>query len=607
MNPLKSVLLAVTIATASAATMTAQQREPYPGYDAYVNAALAAWKVPGVAIAIVRNDSLIFAKGYGVRELGKADAVNERTIFAIGSASKAFTAAAVALMVDDRKVKWDDPAATYLPGFQLFDPYASREITVRDLLSHRSGLARGDFLWYGTEFDRDEILKRVRLLQPSWSFRSQFGYQNLMYLAAGQVVAKAANASWDQVIQSRIFDPLGMTVSNTSTRPLASMANVATPHGEIDDTVRAIAWRNIDNIAPAGSINSNVVEMAQWVRLQLNGGKVGSRQLITSAQIEEMHKPHTIVPLEGAWKLFSPASNFLLYGLGWFLQDFRGKKVVQHGGNIDGMSALVAMIPEDRFGMVVLTNAGGSPLTYALMNRTFDLHLKAPSRDWSAEMLKAMDGFRALGRDAQKRVEAQRVSGTRPSLPLDRYAGTYMDSIYGEGKVVEQNGRLRLSRGPAFDADLEHWHFDTFRAHWRDRTLGKSFVSFRLGATGKVDDFQIDVGGAPATYRRRPETADTTAGVRIAAADQAKYLGRFESKAPPIVVTVERFGDQLRLTVPGQPAYTLVPVTTTRFRLTGPNVPAGFFLAYAMDGATVKSVTLEQPSPAPSLTLTPVR
>jgi CubicO group peptidase (beta-lactamase class C family) len=607
MQRLTALISLAAIQAAGVSTVRAQQREPYAGYDAYVNAALATWKVPGTAIAIVRNDSLIFAKGYGVRELGKPTRVDERTFFAIGSASKAFTAAAVAILVDERKVRWDAPATTYLPGFQLFDPYASREITVRDLLSHRSGLARGDLLWYGTELDRDEILQRVRFIQPSWSFRSQFGYQNLMYLAAGQVVARTANSTWDDVVRRRIFEPLGMTTSNTSIRPLPSMPNVATPHTEIEDTVRVVAWRNIDNIAPAGSINSNVVEMAQWVRLQLNKGQFGERQVITSAQIDEMHKPHTIVPLEGAWKILNPASNFLLYGLGWFLQDFRGKKVVQHGGNIDGMSALVAMMPEERFGIVVLTNMNSSALPYVLMNRTFDMHLKAPSRDWSGEMRKTFETLLAQGREAQKRLEAQRVSGTRPSLPLAQYAGTYVDTIYGEARVSERNGQLALSRGPAFEGALEHWHFDTFRVNWRDRALGKSFVTFRLGASGKVDDFQIDAGGAPATYRRRPDMADTTAAVRIASAELTKYIGSFESKAPPITVAVERLGDQLRLTVPGQPTYTLVPVTTTRFKLTGPEIPAGFFLVYAMDGGRVQNVTLEQPSPRPSLTLTPVR
>jgi CubicO group peptidase (beta-lactamase class C family) len=462
-------------------------------------------------------------------------------------------------------------------------------------------------LWYGSELDRDEILRRVRFLQPSWSFRSQFGYQNLMYLAAGQVVARVGNTTWDDFVTQRIFRPLGMTNSNTTVRALAGRPDVATPHAEIDDTVRVIPWRNIDNIAPAGSINSNVVDMAQWIRLQLGKGKYGGRQLISSAQVEEMHTPHTIIRQDAAFRMLFPGVNFFEYGLGWFLQDYRGKKVVQHGGNIDGMSALVTMIPEDNFGMVILTNMNGSALPSVLMYKTFDLHVKAPPKDWSADRRKAYEGQVRQGREAQKRLEAQRVSGTKPSLPLRDYAGVYADSMYGDARVSDEGSKLVLTRGPAFVADLEHWHFDTFRANWRARNLGRAFVSFRLGATGKAEELVMDLGGAPTAFKRRPEMADTTAGVTLAAADLRKYIGTFQSAAPPVSITVEEVGGRLRVTVPGQPQYTMVPVTPTRFKLVGPNVPAGFFLVYAMDGSAVKSVTLEQPAPRPPLTLTPAR
>ena len=272
-RPVAIVAFAIGLAGSASHAAAQQAREPYPGFDAYVRTALAAWKVPGVAIAIVRNDSLVYAKGYGVREIGKPTTVDERTIFAIGSSSKAFTAAAVAILVDSGKVRLDAPATAYLPGFQLRDSYASREITVRDLLSHRSGLARGELIWYGSDNDRDEILRRVRFLEPTWSFRSQFGYQNIMYLAAGQVVAKTANVSWDDFIRQRIFQPLGMTASSTTVTALRGVDNLAAPHADVNDTVRAIPYRNIDNIAPAGSINSNVIDMAQWLRLQIGGGK----------------------------------------------------------------------------------------------------------------------------------------------------------------------------------------------------------------------------------------------------------------------------------------------------------------------------------------------
>ena len=260
------------------------QQDLGPDFETYVNNAIKEWQVPGVAIAVIKDDKVVFAKGFGLRDINKTVPVDEHTLFAIGSSSKAFTTASLAMLVDENRLKWDDPATKYLPGFQVFDPYASRELTVTDLVTHRSGMARGDLLWYASPYDRDEILRRTRYLKPSWSFRSRFGYQNLMYLAAGQVVASVSKKSWDEFVRERIFTPLGMKTSSTSIKAFGS-DNVATPHQKLDDKVEAIAWRNIDNIAPAGSINSNVVEMAQWVRMQLGGGVyegVGAKRFIAA-------------------------------------------------------------------------------------------------------------------------------------------------------------------------------------------------------------------------------------------------------------------------------------------------------------------------------------
>jgi CubicO group peptidase (beta-lactamase class C family) len=303
-------------------------------------------------------------------------------------------------------------------------------------------------------------------------------------------------------------EPLPLGVLEVEREASVALDDLAAPHAAVEDSVRALpAWRNIDNAGPAGSINSHVVDMAQWVRLQLNKGKYNGRQLISSAQVEEMHTPHTIIRQDAIFRMMFPGVNFFEYGLGWFLQDYAGKKVVHHGGNIDGMSALVTMIPEDNFGMVILTNMNGSTLPSVLMYKTFDLHLKAPPKDWSADRRLAYEAQVRQAREAQKRLEAQRVSGTKPSLPLADYAGTYVDSMYGEARVRDEGGKLVLTRGPAFVGDLEHWHFDTFRARWVARSLGTSFVTFRLNAQGKVDELQMELGGAPTTFKRRPEPA----------------------------------------------------------------------------------------------------
>lgn len=574
-------------------------------FEAYVRDAMKTWKVPGLSIAVVRNDTVVLSRGYGVRTIGKPETVDERTLFAIGSASKAFTAAAVGMLVDDGKLRFDDPATKYLPALQLFDPYVTREITVRDLLTHRSGLERGDLVWYGTAYGRPEILQRVRHLKPSWSLRSTFGYQNIMYVAAGEVASQIAGKSWDDVIRDRIFTPLGMTASNTSTVPLAQLPNVAAPHAEVDDKVNAISYRNIDNVGAAGSINSHVVDMAKWVRLQLGNGKFEGKQLMSTATAAEMHTPQTIIRREGAWGLMHPESHFIGYGLGWFLADYKGRMLIHHGGNIDGMSALVAMLPEEKTGVVVLTNMNGTFLTYALMYRLFDAYLGAKPKDWSADLHKALDGFMAVGKAAEKKREEQRVKGTKPSLALARYAGTYSDSMYGDLSVKLEKDRLTASYGSALIGDLEHWHYNTFRADWREKHQGKAFVTFALGPDGKTTEVAVE---NLAEFKRAPEKADSVPRIAISEADMAKYAGKFESKVPPVTIEVQVMGGSLKAAMEGQPLYTLVPVSATRFQLTSASggMPGGYFLDYKLNGDKVASVILVQPDPQPSFTFAPV-
>jgi CubicO group peptidase (beta-lactamase class C family) len=506
MRRTSTLAIAVLTSVSFAAPGGAQQREPFPGFDAYVRSALATWKVPGASVAIVRNDSVIYAKGYGVREIGKPTPVDERTMFAIGSSSKAFTSAAVAMLVDSGKVNLDATATTYLPGFQMYDSYATREITVRDMLSHRSGLARGELIWYGSDNSRDEILRRVRFLPPTWSFRSTFGYQNIMYLAAGQIVAKVTNAPWDDFIKQRVFQPLGMTSSNTSVTALKGNDNIAAPHAEVNDTVRAIPYRQIDNIAPAGSINSNAVDMAQWVRLQAGDGKFGGKQLISKRMLDEMHSPQTVIRLDPNWNAMNPSAHMMSYGLGWFLSDYEGKYLVQHGGNIDGMTALVAMLPEEKFGIVILSNMNGSQLPTTIMLRALDGQLKRPAKDWSALVRARTDSLMARARAAQARGGAQRVPNTKPSLALSEYAGTYADSAYGTVSVTESNGTLNFAFGPTWRGPLEHWHYDTFHLKLDTPVLPAAPVTFHLNAAGKVEDMVVDLAGS-VTFKRVPDRA----------------------------------------------------------------------------------------------------
>jgi CubicO group peptidase (beta-lactamase class C family) len=577
------------------------QDAPLQGFHDYVNKAMRDWEIPGLAIAIVKDDKIVLAKGYGVRKLGDLAPVDERTLFAIGSSSKAFTTAALAMLVDEGKLAWDDPATKHLPGFQLYDPYVTRELTVRDLVCHRSGLERGDLLWYGSAYDRNEILRRVRHLKPSWSFRSKFGYQNIMYLAGGQIVASVAGRSWDDFIRQRIFGPLGMSASNTSVTALSASNNVSTPHAKIEAKVQPIPWRNIDNVAPAGSINSNVVDMAQWVRLHLGEGLYQGKRILSSGAIKEMHKPHTIIDPEPQWMLYMRDAHFMTYGLGWFLHDYRGRKVVQHGGAIDGMSALVAMMPEEKLGIVVLINLSGAALHTALVYRVFDAYLGAPERDWSAELLKGLKALQEQQETAQKKTEQARVAGTTPALALSKYAGTYDNEMYGEMKITEQNGKLVAQFSPAFTGDLEHWHYDTFQAKWRNPLISKTLVSFTINEQAEASQVRLAVPGvSDMVFRRVAEKAKPVAAVAMSEAEMKKFTGVFALATPPIEVTIEVVGGKLKATVPGQPVYTLVPVGPTRFQIEG--APAGFFVQYEMAEGQAKSITIEQGA-GPSLTL----
>lgn len=459
--------------------------------DAYVEQAMRDWEVPGVAIAVVRNDSVVFAKGYGVRELGKSDRVTPSSLFAIGSTSKAFTSAALGILVDEGKVRWDDPVTRYLPGFQLFDPYVTRELTVRDLLTHRSGLSRGDLLWHASGFDRAEVLRRVRYLKPTWSFRSSYGYQNIMFLAAGEVVASVTGKSWDDFVRERFFVPLGMNRTVTSVRPLASLGDVAMPHERISGAVRPVAHLNIDNIGPAGSINSSVVEMAEWIRLQLGHGTYKGRKLLDAKTVKEMHTPQTIIRMSEEAERTFPMTKFTAYGLAWSLRDYYGRKLVGHGGGIRGMRAEVMLVPEEQLGFVVLTNSATN-LPVALIYRLIDTYIGTPQRDWSATLLATAKRGTERMAEERRKLEAARATGTTPSVALDKYAGTYADSMYGTVKVTLENGKLMAAFGPQYVGELRHWHHDTFEAQWREEVLGRQFVTFAIDPRGSVKSLDLE-------------------------------------------------------------------------------------------------------------------
>jgi len=477
---------------------TVDSRALLADLDRYVPKALAEWKGAGVAVGIVLDDTLIYARGFGVREVGKPELVDDRTVFAIGSNTKFFTAVAAGMLADDGKLSLDDRVVKHLPWFQLYDPWVTREITLRDAMSHRSGLGRrGDPLWYGTPYSRDEIIRRVRYLVPNSSFRTEFGYQNIMFLTAGQVIAAAAGRSWDDVVRERIFTPLGMTASSTSAKELARAANVAMPHDLAPEQASAtpIPYRDIDNVAPAGSINSNVQDMARWMRFVLSGGSFGGRQLLKSSTLAELVAPHTVAQRVVADTAI-PSTHFSLYGLGIGLSDLHGVKVLRHTGGIDGMLSFVAMVPERRLGVVVLTNTSGHNALYtALGVRIVEAFLGAPLRDASALALEQTTRAERAAAERQRARMARRIADTRPSRPLAEYAGTYRHEMYGDVTVSLERDSLVLRYPRAVELTLHHFHFDSFMGTSGSSSLltpGATGVQFQLDAAGNVRSLEVE-------------------------------------------------------------------------------------------------------------------
>lgn len=493
MARIRSLVLVLLVFIAGASPARAQSGR-LAGLDAYIEKAMREWEVPGLAIAVVRNDSVIFARGYGVREYGKEGRVDEHTLFAIASTSKAFTVAALGMLVDSGVVDWDDPVRKHLAAFELQDPYVTRHVTIRDLLTHRVGVAREDNVWIAAPFDRPEILRRVRHLDQIRGFREGYDYNNLMYMVAGEVVAAASGMSWDDFVETRIFRPLGMTRTTSRFDVVQRRDNVSSSHIRENGRIVVMDRRNYDALGPAGSIFSSVYEMAQWVRLHLNGGTYGGKRLLGRETLEEMHSPQVVIRMDSVTRRMFPTQNFAAYGLGWRLQDYHGRKVVQHTGSVNYTRTQVGMIPSEGIGVVAIANLSSSSLQTALMYRVFDMLLGLPERDWSREYLE-------LARRSTDRSEAEERKASRgPSLPLEAYAGTYADSLYGEVNVSLENGRLVLRYSPDYVADLEHWQFDTFRGHWRSTGFGWSNVTFGLDAQGRVRTLELQ---GFTTFRKR--------------------------------------------------------------------------------------------------------
>lgn len=466
--------------------------------DAWVARTLKEFGQPGLAVAVVKDGRVVLTRGYGLRDLADSAPADAHTIYQIASNTKAFTTALLAMLVDEGKLHWDDHVTDYLPWFQISAPYVTREFTIRDLITHRSGLGlgAGDLLWWHSDYGREEVVRRLRTLQPVTSFRSAYAYDNVLYIAAGLVIESVTRKPWEDVVRERILAPLGMSEVTTTARALDPKADVAAPYGLVDGRLVLVPRDTVDNTAPAGGINANVTDIAKWLIVQLDSGRVGDHRLWTQARAREMWTGVTPLPIgnpPAALPMLAPLrANFSLYALGWFVRDYRGVKLATHTGGLSGMVSRTILVPDARLGIVVLTNGETSAMD-AVAFHILDGYLGAPPTDWIA-------GFHALSQGAEQRAdsvmraqEAGRDRTSKPSLPLARYAGRYTDAMYGDATIAVEGDHLvlRFSHSPAFVGDLEHWQHDTFVARWRSRALADAFVTFDLDPDGSIDAVRL--------------------------------------------------------------------------------------------------------------------
>lgn len=530
--------------------LKAKVKEVLSGFDKIVKDGLEGLKVPGAAMAVVVEDEIVFCEGWGFRDAENKVPLTADTLMAIGSSSKAFTTFAMGALVDQGKLDWEAPVRTYIPWFKLYDSFASERLTPRDLVTHRSGLPRHDLLWYNNlEITREELVRRLAFLEPTADLRTRFQYNNLMFLTAGYLVETLTGKSWEKSLKDLVLSPLGMARTNFSVIDSQKDDNFAFPYREEKGKFIRMPFRDITTVGPAGSINSTVREMAQWVMVHLNNGKYMGKQILNRQTVQDMHLAHMPTGGTPALREVTPAD----YGLGWFVDSYRGHRRFHHGGNIDGFSALVSVLPDDSVGFVVLTNMNGTALPELLVRHASDLILGAEDRNWIAQAV----ARRAQGEQAEKEAEknkgTRQVKGTKPAHDIDQYTGIYHHPGYGDLEVSLNDKKLSFIFN-AITTPLEHWHYETFNGGEADDPTFKDFkINFRTDVNGRVAALEMAIEPTmdPQTFKKKPDP-------RYFDPD---YLSSFEGRYELVgqVLTIGLKGNRLVLVLPGQPEFNLVP------------------------------------------------
>jgi CubicO group peptidase (beta-lactamase class C family) len=497
-----AVLIAFSTAGAALAQDAAQDAASTraavaPAYNlqADVERVMKEFDVPGIAIAVVKDGKVVTTQGFGVRKRGEAARVDGKTIFEIASNSKAFTAAALGMLVDQGKLSWDDPVIKHLPDFRMYDAYVTAEMTVRDLLTHRSGLGlgAGDLLWWPTTtFSTDEIIHNLRFVKPATSFRSAYAYDNLLYIVAGKIIAAKSGKTWGETMHEWILKPVGMTGTTTSLEENAKFANVSAPHSKIAGKAVPVKPMPVANAVGAVGINTSAEDIARWMNVLLDNGKVGAdKRLWSDKQAREMWTAQTPMTINTPRPpLAATKPNFYAYGLGFQLRDYQGKLVAMHGGALQGFYTRVLLVPEAKLGIAIFTNAESGPSLNALQYRLLDQHLGVAPTDWIGRIADIDKESQAKEAARVKGEAASRAAQSKPSLALGSYEGDYEDAWYGKVSIKRVNNRLVMSftRTPDLTGEMEHFQHDTFIVRWKERNFNAdAYVTFSLDHDGSIE------------------------------------------------------------------------------------------------------------------------
>ena len=465
--------------------------------DVYVNRAMTNWRIPGVAVCIIKDNRIVLMKGYGVKELGIPEKVDENTLFMIGSNTKAFTATAMAMLQEQKKLSLDDKVSKYLPWFKLENKEAGDQVIIRDLLCHRLGFKtfQGDFTFYNSNLTREQVIGKLAQIKAAYPFRTKWGYTNAAFLTAGEIIPKADGKSWEAFIKDNIFAPLGMINTLALTADMPKSFNRTVPHTLIDERLSAVPYAQLDNLAPAGSISSSVNDMSKWVMALLNDGKVGPRQVIPQAAIAATRQPQDYV---GSIRHLNGETNYELYGLGWFLQDYAGHRIVMHDGGVTGYVSSVTLVPQDHLGIVILTNTDSNSFYDALRWEIMDAYFKLPYQDYSDKYLASFKANMAAEQKIDRKLRDSVMLNLQPAQPISAYIGRYHNDLYGDMTISQGEGNVlegRFEHHPKMFVKMQPVGGNRFYATFSDPIYGKTVFPFSTqggritGVRVKVADF----------------------------------------------------------------------------------------------------------------------